>query len=351
MTKLLASSLTLLLCSAGCSSPPAETGLVTVALVTGGSGGAVYRLPAATSLIVSGPTYYDGVSLDGDGDEVAFDLPPGDYTAALANPFGYSTVWPLVRERADGVIETVQATLVPPAGFIVAAGQTTALVLEFRVATGQIISFSHGTVRTILDVMLSTASAYDVSASAPLSTSSVIEYPDIAPGLAARLPAEGASGLNAGVTVRIVGAWRQTSSKAACTDAELHFVFGEGHAGFADLVTQAIPTTSTAVVCIVGNGPDDTSITVAFAQQRRATTATFADLGDRWLDASVSFAFGVARTAFDGSTLDLQALAGTYEAGLLMQTTLYGSHEGEGLLLGMYDAVHEGRGTLTFLPL
>jgi hypothetical protein len=171
--KLISSTLALALLGAGlavnavaCGSATTteSSGTVSAAVTTVGPDGAIYALPAGTTLsLVSSASGSQTFSLavDGTGSTESYTLPSGTYSATL------STVTSLVRTGDAGPATSVPATLsdAQPYQVIVTAGATTSLTFHFAIAgTGQNLTFSTGGVSTNVVVSTNGGTATGVGA-------------------------------------------------------------------------------------------------------------------------------------------------------------------------------------------
>jgi hypothetical protein len=258
---------------------------------------------------MSGGTFFDEFSLDGDG-VVSFDVPAGDYSAELIHDDGHTTQWPLERTDLDGTTETVIATLVTPmpALLTVAADAQTNLVLQFQLPGFGPITFDQGTVEVSLEVTETTAGGVVAEGSGNFTTSSVTTHPNTPPLLVSRMPALGDSnGITIGATV--TGDWFMASATSACAPAFIH-VFGGPHQGITDLIDESRETDNTTI-CVFEGTPQ---LQILSFRIGAATTPTFADLGvPDWF--FVSFlTIDLPAPVFDGETLDLDPAVGTSTA-------------------------------------
>jgi hypothetical protein len=301
----------LAIAAAGCAGDADDVGTVGVPLTSAGSGGSTYRLPAGTRLVMSGGTFYDEFSLDGDTTFVRIDVPVGDYETYLVHDAGYDVSWPLERTDLDGTVETVNAVLTTPmpAALTIAEGALTNLVLSFDVPGAGPVVFAHGEVEVTIDVDETVAGGMNADLAATMDVTSVAVDSTTPPALVPRLPAFGATGVGLQLGGHVAAPWTQASATSACTTLDMT-TFSSSDAGIADLLGESI--SPSVQLCVYGGDgvPPQVQIFTVRAFTGAAATPTFADLGDQaWLFVSLITA-DLPAQVFDGTTLDLQELAG-----------------------------------------
>jgi hypothetical protein len=295
-----------------------RTGHIALAVVAAGPDGATYRLPQGTILEMQ-PGY--SFPLDGDGAIVTVQLSPGTYDAWLfastASGAGSLIEWPLDRIAADGSVDSVNATLVTsqPAPVTVVAGQTTPLVLEFRIATGGTVRFERGDVAVSIDVGGTPATAFTASAQGTFGTTS-LQSTALFVG---RLPGNGATGLSLSVTGAVTGAWQEaggdpTGGFYICAPLTVTARSGSGSTGFADFVEEVgigdAPNYlfGPANVCVVDYGALGNAFRVRLTKQGAGTTPTFADITDGLFSVVLFGTLSEKVYDYAAGTFDLDAL-------------------------------------------
>jgi hypothetical protein len=293
-------------CGAGAADRP---GAIDVALVTTAPDGTVYRLTAGARLELFGGSYFDSFSLDGDGPLVSINVPPGDYFASLVHPSGYTDVWPIERTRPDGTVDVVNAVLATPmpAALTVPDGFSVSLELSFHLAGG-IITFAQGTIDISVGVTQVGATGARVDASAALSVDSAVFGVTGPPLLATRLPGSGTTGLSVSMTGSLTGVWTVRSSRLVCNPIALS-VSATGNPGFDDLVTEASGTTE---LCVLGGPEQPPFVIIRMMRTGLSSTPTF-DFSAPELFFSMSVRGALPAPAYDGLTLDLDRLNGTFD--------------------------------------
>jgi hypothetical protein len=302
---------------AACTDQAADVGTVGVALTSTDAGGTQYRLPAGSRLQMSGGTYFDELSLDGDASFLKLDVPVGDYAAELVNDAGYTTSWPLQRRAPDGTISTVDAVLTTtmPAPITIGEGTMTNLVLRFTVPDAGTVVFAHGAVGVTIDVGTSAASRIDVAMQGTLNVGTIVSDPSAPPVLATRMPVAGTTGLALSIGGHVVGPWTQSSASTACATLDMT-THGSSQAGIADLLGEATNVGAAvpafAQLCVYGGPgvPPQAEIFTYRIFTGTATTPTFADLGSHDWQFLSYLTIDLPVQAFDGTTLNLDALRG-----------------------------------------
>lgn len=304
----------------------------------------MYRLPTGTTLSLSG-RFYDAYSLDADASSIAVQVPPGDYQVSLFDSAGDTTVWPLLRQNADGTTETVPGTLHLTPMISVAAGQATNLVIRFQVQTGGMITFSKGEVDVSVQVDEAVES-FDIAFAASSLTVDHIEVAAAAPSaLPPRLPTLGDHGDGYTATMHATARWYMTAPDTVCAPVAAA-VLGSGSQGFADLVAEAPPSDGWPL-CIEQIG-ERAVIFVAFGHQGPATTPLLSDLGDHPFLVYHGVQADVDAVIFDGTTLRLGALAGTHSAQMSVFGKIFGQADTSTDF--WFDMDEQGDGTLSVTP-
>ncbi len=293
---------------AGCYADADEVGTVGVPLTSADSSGGRYRLPAGTRLVMQGGTFYDELSLDGEATFARFDVPVGDYEASLINDAGYTTQWPLEHVDLDGTVDVVNAVLTTPtpAPVTIAEDALTNLVWHFDVPGAGPVVFAHGDVEVTIDVDETVATSVDADLAGTFAATSVTTDPTTPPELLARLPDASATGVTLQLGGHVATPWTQQSASSACADLDPRTT-SSSHAGLADLLAES----EVATLCVYG-GEGITPAAEIFTYRvvnGTATTPTFSDLGSQqWLFLSY-ISVELPEQVFDGTTLDLAALA------------------------------------------
>lgn len=304
----------------GCAEAPASgpTGYLTVPLTAPGPGGVIYRMPSNSQLNLSqGGQLVAVFGLDDDAASQTIEVAPGDYSVSLSDPAGDTTVWPLLKLNPNGTSETVQGVLDLVPALTVVDHQTTSLVIRFHVAAIGPIVFDVGAVDVSVEVDETTATAFDVTITAPsLTAGFVFVGASAPPALAPRLPALNATGDGYTVTAHTTGPWSLVTSTFVCAPARIS-VSATGNPGFVNLVAEAPPPEVTSL-CIEQSGPRQAFLFMAFFRTGAATTPLLSDLGDHPYFVEQNLSAQVAADLFDGFTLDLRPLSATPPATLFV---------------------------------
>ena len=297
------SALALALGLAACGVEEPQVGVVEVALVSTGSDGALYRLPAQTLLYLQNGSYGDLFSLDGEASTVAISAPIGTYAASILHPNQYTTAWPLERV-VGGVSEVVMGTLETPmpAEITLTEGPPAALLLSFRIANGGTVTFARGDLWVSLDVEEVTATGGASLSTFGTFVTQGIQLGSGPPELADLMPSVG-DDVAVGLVGHVLPAWVQVSNQTVCTTIEIHSLSHDGTQGFIDLIIESLAPTGT--LCV-----SHAMLTIELRRFGAPTTPTFQSLGS---DFGFTTFLGTQLDVigFDGETLDLDALAGT----------------------------------------
>ncbi len=331
-----------------CTAATDDVGTIGVALTAADAGGATYRLTPGARLAMSGGTFYDEYSLDGDAAFVRIDVPPGDYAADLVNDAGDGPQWPLVRRELDGSVETVLATLVTPmpAPLTITADGLTNLVLRFEVPDVGPVTFAEGSVDVSIEVVGTTPANLDVHYDGTLDVSSVVIDPTAPAALAPRMPAAGDAGLPFALYASITGPWAKTSATMAC--APVSFVNWGGAGGVVAVMMEA--TAPGASFCIFDDGVSPAQGQIVLSRTGAPTTPTFSDLGSGSYSFLAFTSVEIPAGAFDGETLDLGVLLGAHTFPATMVTRVsHRAADGEPRI-HWHRANYTGQLTLSLIP-
>ncbi len=326
-----------------------STGSLAAAVTATGADGATYRLPAGTYVQVWNDTFNDYFLMDGDDPVVSIELPVGDYNVSLVNGGGYTFQWPLERTNVDATTETVESTLLTPQPISVSIFEdaTTTLVFQFLVVDGGTVTFAHG----VLDISIDVDVTESVMGRAMFSGTYVKNYElysATAPAdLSTHVPAMGSNVFHQ-ITVNVAGDWEQTSSYSACSSATLYG--GVVSLSIYDLTREAWLSGATARVCIYG-APYDPTVWVSSSRTGAALTPAFQSYGalDFYFDQSMT---GVLPDQiFDGTTLDLGAMTGTFDVAANLRSDIWASGDGGASWDNWYTDSNDGATiTFQFLP-
>jgi len=139
--------------------------------------------------------------------------------------------------------------------------------------------------------------------------------------LSTHVPAMGSNVFHQ-IIVNVTGDWEQTSSYSACSSATLNS--GVVSLSIYDLTREAWLSNATARVCIYG-APYDPTVWVSTTRVGPAITPAFQAYGD------LDFIFDQAMTGvlpdpiFDGETLDLGAITGTFDVAANLRSDIWAS--------------------------
>ncbi len=298
--------------AAGCAERPVEQlGHINVPLTAPGAGGTSYRLPSGTQLLLSSATYFGEFPLDGDAPSLTVNVPPDDYAVSLFNRAGYTSEWPLVRSNADGMTETVQATLDAPPTIRIATDQTTTLSLRFHVALAGPVAFSNGALDVSIEVDEAAAGAFEFQIAAPSLTVTLAAPTEAAPfDLAGMLPVVGSADQRYVVTAQTTGPWYISQPDLACAPIAAT-VNASGDRQFGNFITEAYSSDG-LTVCVQQLAARLAQVSVFFQRAGAAVTPLLASFGDHSYSALYGIAAAVNDDLFDGSTLQLRPLEGSH---------------------------------------
>lgn len=298
---------------AACAETPqdldAETGQVSVPLVTTGSDGAQYALPAGSYLEIYNDTFYDQFSLDGDFTQLAVSLPTGDYQVQLSHPSGYSDEWPLLRTDGGGTTTVTAALLTPmPVPVTILEDDTTSLVLSFQVPELPVIVFGQGSLLVDAEVELGEASGILVAWEGGFVVTSATFYPAAPAGLSSLMPgAATGSTIDFSTTFRVTGPWVVAAANTVCAPAIVE-TRASNDPGVSDFLEEVLTSPQ---FCLSQDAPDVASAQLVGFRAGAPRTASFASLGSSYQFVAIpSVTLMDSINFFDGSTFDLRALVG-----------------------------------------
>jgi hypothetical protein len=299
---------------AGCAeTEPDESdsyGSLAAAVTATGADGATYRLPAGTWVQVWNDTFYDSWSMDGDFNILTVEVPVGTYYVSLGHGSGYTVEWPLDRENPDTTTETVNGTLITPQPLTVTVteGNTSSLVFQFQVVNGGTVTFAHGLIDFSIDVNVAESTVGRTTLTGTYTKDSETFGPT-APAELAGMVHPLSSSISHSITVNVLGDWVQTSSNSVCSTATL--VGGTVSVAYVELSREAWTGGATARLCVYG-GIYAPYLYVSSERSGAAVTPTFQTLGDVNFYFYQTMATVLPDAVFDGDTLDLGAMTGTF---------------------------------------
>ncbi|HEU4727238.1 MAG TPA: hypothetical protein VFT22_05105 [Kofleriaceae bacterium] len=340
--------------SVGCTEAPApeSVGYVSIPLTASGGGGATYHLPPFTSLLLSGAGFFGSFSLDDDTAVKTVKVPPGDYAVFLSDGKGDSTVFPLIRENADGSFDTVPATLDLTPAITVTENETTPLVIRFHVPIVGSITFAVGSVDVSVAIDETAATSFDIELSIHEATTAFVTVGDTAPAeLASRLPATGDTGHSYVASMHTTGPWTFPAAGAVCVPVA-GSVHAGGNQGFADLIAEA-PPSGGEQLCIQQLSPEQAFISLSFFASGTPTTPLLSDLPARQFFVNHAIFPQIDARLFDGTTLRLKALEGIHTANTAVTAAISAEVDTPdgGTTFEFWHAFEEsGTGTITLTP-
>lgn len=325
MTRISSATTTLLFLTTaamGCATAPApeRVGHVDIPLTATGAGGAVYHLPAGTTLELFNDSFVGPFSIDGDGASISVDVPPGTYSSVLFSAAGSTTLWPLVRQNADGTTQTVQAMLDPIPDVTVTENQTTPLVIRFHVAGAGPISFTHGSVAVSVTVD-EDGGVFQLAIDAPAVTFSGVADGSAPPQLAGRFPANGAV-IGYHASAQTTGPFAFTNPGTVCAPATASVTVATPSAQLQDYVTEATSPDDTRI-CIDQFAPGNVSLVIQLLRFGTPVTPLLSDLTSQEIVADLDIEAVLNADVFDGTTLRPGALLGTQSAGMFLSGGLF----------------------------
>jgi hypothetical protein len=252
--------------------------------------------------------------MDGDNSILSVEVPVGSYFVALGHGNGYTIEWPLERENPDATTETVNATLLTgqPVSVVVNENATTSLVFQFLVVDGGTVTFAHGIIDISVDVTVEESTIGRAMFSGTYVKDFEFIGPAAPPDLNTHVPAMGANVFHQ-MIVNVVGDWHQTSTTSACSTATLSS--GVVSASIYDVTREAWlaggGSTPNATLCVYA-GPNP-YLYVSSNRSGAALTPAFQAYGDYQFYFQQQMATYLPDQVFDGDTLDLGALTGTFE--------------------------------------
>jgi hypothetical protein len=336
----------------GCaaSQDPERVGHIDVPLTAIGPGGAVYRLPPSTSLELLGSSFRDALSLEGDDASVRIDVPPGNYSAFLINPAGFTITWPLSRQNLDGSIDSVQATLDPIPQIGVNENQTTALGIQFHVLGDTVISFTRGTVAVSISVDGSAAtSRFELSFDAPMLSFAGTASQSAPPDLAGRFPANGRT-VSYTADVETTAPFALQNRTTVCAPAIMR---SRGVSlELSDFITEA--TSDAVSICIAQFSSATLALTIQANRVGPPVTALLADLTDQVVAVNYGVEAFFNAFLFDGTTLQLGPLLGVQSTEMFLFGSVLAFRADQGGFDSWYnvssDAASQGTSSFTAEP-
>jgi hypothetical protein len=299
---------------AACAETPQDfdedTGQVSVPLVTTGSDGAQYALPAGSYLEIYNDNFYDQFSLDGDVAQLAISLPTGDYQVQLSHPAGYTDEWPLLRTDGGGTTTVTAALLTPmPVPVTILEEDTTSLVLSFQVPELPVIVFGQGSLLVDAEVELGEASGILVAWEGGFVVTSATFYPAAPAGLSSLMPGVVGGGftISFSTTFRVSGPWVVAAANTVCAPGIVE-TRASNDPGVSDFLEEVLTSPQ---FCLSQDAPDVASAQLVGFRAGAPRTASFAALGSSYQFVAIpSVTLTDSINFFDGSTFDLRALVG-----------------------------------------
>ena len=328
-------------------------GYINMQLTAPGPDGSTFRLPSGTGLLLNGSAFSGSFSLDDDAASQTLTVPPGNYSVALIDGAGDTTVWPLARDNADGTTDTVSAVLDLIPAITIAENQTTSLTIRFHLGQVQPVTFGQGSVDVSVEVDGgASATSLRVVLSAPaLSIQSVDIGTTAPPELAPRLPGAGGMGDSYVATMQTIGSWSISRLDTVCIQV-IGSATAAGNSGFVNLVDEA-PAPGSGTLCIQQLLPNLAFVETDFFRHGTASTPLLSDLSDRDFLISHGAIASINANLFDGTTLHLEALAGTRSASMLVDAAIFGTIDTpSGTAFDSWYQLNEaGDGTVSLTPL
>ena len=338
---------------AGCAETASDDedryGSLATAVTATGSDGATYRMPAGTFVQVYSSTFSDFWSMDGDFQILTVEVPVGDYDVNLSHSAGYTVEWPLERTNPDATTETVTATLVTvqPVEVTVNEGATSSLVFQFQVVDGGTVTFAHGVIDISIDVDVDESTVGRTTYSATYTKDGENFGPTAPPELGDMVHGVGDAVFHQ-ISVNVVGDWVQNSSNSACSTATL--IGGTVSLSYIELTREAWLGGATAQLCVYG-GIYAPYVFLQTSRTGPAITPTFQALPADEISVFQSMYTVLPDTIFDGTTLDLGAMTGTFTLSGVMYSYLYGWPSGGTGFEYWYDDFNSSAAqTFTFVP-
>lgn len=340
----------------GCTeaSAPEPVGYISIALTASGGEGATYHLPLFTTLSLAGGAvnFFGSFPLDGDAAVKTVKVPPATYSVFLSDAGGDRTVFPLIRENADGTFDTVPGTLDLVPTITVTENETTPLVIRFHVPIVGPITFAVGSVDVSVTVDETVATSFDIELSAHELTTSFVTVGDAAPAqLAPRLPSLGDTGHSYVASMHTTGPWAFVGPGFMCVPVAGSVDAG-GNQGFADLVAEVQPSGGEQL-CVQQLSPEQVLLSLSFSAAVTPETPLFSDLPAGQLFASHAIFLQIDATIFDGSSLRLQGLQGIHTASTLVAGSISAEVDipAGGTAFEFWHGYGEsGTGTITLTP-
>jgi hypothetical protein len=236
----------------------------------------------------------------------------------------------------------------------VTEGQTTSLVVRFRIPVIGPIVFTTGTVEISIDVVETETTSIDLVIAAPSLTVQSVSLGDLAPAqLVSRLPSVNDSADSETVTIHTDGPWHAVTADLVCAPVVIT-VGAMGSAGFVNLAAEA-PPSGNEEMCIQGGGPGQhrTLINVGLFRVGSALTPLLSDLGDRQFLIEHLAGFWIEEDLFDGSHVALDRISGTQSVEFDVSAVIFemvGTPAGGTDFNFWADVFETGNGTLTVTP-
>jgi len=325
-------------------------GSLAAAVTATGTDGATYRLPAGTYVQVWNDTFYDYWSMDGDMNVLSVEVPVGDYYVSLTHANGYTVEWPLDRTNPDATTETVNSTLLTPqpASVTVTEGMTSSMVFQFQVVDGGTVTFAHGLIDFSIDVNVAESTVGRAFFTGTYTKDAETFSPTAPPELVPMVHPLGAS-IYHHIRVSVVGDWVQTSSNSVCSTATL--LGGTVSNSYVELSREAWTGGATAKLCVYG-GAYAPFLFVVSERAGPAVTATFSTLtgvDSFYFYQQISTVLPDA--VFDGDTLDLGAMTGTFTLSGSVSSQIYALPTGSSSYESWYsDGNNSSAMTFQFTP-
>jgi len=249
---------------AGCSgeAPTEETqatGSFSAALQTTGSDGANYRFAAGTSLqltLQSTAFFSDFIALDGTENQITRTLATGNYLAQLVYNGSINGPYQLEKTQ-NGATTLVAATLlnVVPLTFDILDGQTTALVLSFRVDGLGDLTFTVGNLDVTLNVSEQNTSGTEVRWNGTTQIGLAQNDMSLSAEAQALLAVNVGDVYGFSVVFDMVENWHLARPGAVCANGTITSITFPAGTGFGARMAQMIGAGGQA--CVFDNGGND----------------------------------------------------------------------------------------------
>jgi len=318
-----------------------KVGSFDTAITATGSDGSLYRLPPESYVQVFNAAYSDIFPLDGDAATMSFDVPVGSYSIYLYNPFSMGAEWQLERTNVDMTTETVSATLITPlpVAVTIVEDQVTSVVFQFQVPDGGTVTFAEGELEVSINVDEQSATGGRARFDGWM-TYAANELVGGPPDMATRFPLAGESVWEMGEVVVDASGWVQRSSTRVCAPGTW-WSYGSSHPAPFDMLQETL--SGNAIEVCVTSGPNP-QVSVAAQRSGAPTTPTFADVASN-MHFYKQFYGNLPFQVYDGSTLDLDAMAGS----VTIQTWSFETADsGDGTF--WYEGNYDGLVNFTYTP-